>query len=74
MITKALINDHLRDEKKTAIFHAETERIFDTLFDHSVIQLSKIKGSRVHSKFSAGNACNPNHRAAPYGTPSPVSA
>jgi len=37
MITKALVNDHLRDEKKAAIFHAETERISDTLFDHSVI-------------------------------------
>src|SRR5215510_9515805 len=60
MITKALVNDHLRDEKKATIFHAETERISDTLFDHSVIQLSKIKGSRVHSKFSSGNACNPN--------------
>jgi hypothetical protein len=37
MITKALVNDHLRDEEKAAIFHAETERIPDTLCDHSVI-------------------------------------
>jgi len=38
MITKALVNDHLRDEKKAAIFHAKTERISDTLFDHSVTE------------------------------------
>jgi hypothetical protein len=38
MITKAFVNDHLRSEKKAAIFRAEIEQISDTLFDHSVTE------------------------------------
>jgi hypothetical protein len=38
LIKEAFANDHLRDEKKAAIFQAEIERISDTLFDHSVME------------------------------------
>jgi len=37
LVTYHFVNDHLRDEKKAAIFHAETGRFADTLSDHSVI-------------------------------------
>ena len=35
---KGFVNDHLRSEKKAAIFHAEREPISETLCDHSVME------------------------------------
>ena len=38
MINKESVHEHLRGEKKAAIFHAEIERTAVTLLDHSVLE------------------------------------
>jgi hypothetical protein len=44
LIKKAFVNDHLRGEKKAAIFRAKIVRISDTLFDHSVMEAQQSQG------------------------------
>src|SRR2546423_1304666 len=58
-ITKAFVNDQLFREKEALILQSEMERITDTLFDHRLWKVSKNKGRRTHSKFSARNAWSP---------------
>jgi hypothetical protein len=61
-IKKAFVNDQLFREKKALILQDDMERITDTLFDHRLRKVSKDKGWRTHSKFSARNAWSPKMR------------
>jgi len=56
---KGFVNDQLFCKKKTLILQDEMGRITGTLFDHRLRKVSKDKGWRAHSKFSARNAWSP---------------
>jgi len=62
-IKKAFVNDQLFCKKKTLILQDEMGRITGTLFDHRLRKVSKDKGWRAHSKFSARNAWSPGYPA-----------